>query len=229
MSTGWIKVHRSLVEHDLWLSEPFTRGQAWVDLLLLANHKSGSIRRRGIKVNVRRGEVGMSLRELAGRWKWSLGKVQRYFEELKADTQIHYRTDTEKVSVTNLISLTNYEKYQLGDTETDTETGIKKGTETDTETGTEQECKEGKEEKDSLLLEFFGKLWSAYPRRDGRKAALRHFMATVKTQEDMDQINLALGNYLGHVEGTALQFIKTGSTWFNNWRDWIPEEETDAA
>jgi hypothetical protein len=136
---GWIKLYRCLAGHDLWLSEPFTRGQAWVDLLLMANHKSGQIRRRGIRVNVQRGEVGISLRELAARWQWSVGKVQRFFAELKTDDQIYYRMDTENVSVTTLICLTNYEKYQLADTET--------GTQTDTETGTEQECKEGKEEK----------------------------------------------------------------------------------
>ena len=121
MQRGYIKLYRCIKENPLWHEEPFTRGQAWVDLLLIANHKEGVIRRRGIRVNVRRGEVGMSLRELSDRWKWSVGKIQRFFDELKLDTQINYRLDTENINVTSLICVTNYEIYQNFDTETGTE------------------------------------------------------------------------------------------------------------
>lgn len=131
---GWIKLYRCIQDNPFWRDEPFTRGQAWIDLLLIANHQDGIIRRRGIKVFVKRGEVAWSYRALADRWRWSIGKVQRFVNELKGDEQIHFRTDTEKVSVTTLIVITNFEKYQSCDTETDTETG------------TEQEVKEVKKE-----------------------------------------------------------------------------------
>ena len=39
MNQGWIKLHRTLQDNKLWYSEPLTKGQAWVDLILLANHK----------------------------------------------------------------------------------------------------------------------------------------------------------------------------------------------
>jgi hypothetical protein len=57
---GWIKLHRIIMDHPDWLSEPFTRAQAWVDLLLLANYKTGHIRKRGILIEVQRGQVGYS-------------------------------------------------------------------------------------------------------------------------------------------------------------------------
>src|SRR2546427_513725 len=38
MMTGWIRVHRALAEHQIWLREPFTMAQAWVDLLMRANY-----------------------------------------------------------------------------------------------------------------------------------------------------------------------------------------------
>ena len=41
--TGWISLYRSILNNDFWLSEKFTRGQAWVDLLLLAKYKEGFI------------------------------------------------------------------------------------------------------------------------------------------------------------------------------------------
>ncbi len=66
----------------------------------------------------------------------------------------------------------------------------------------------------------FESLWLSYPKRDGKKDALRHFNASVKTEEDFINIKKALGNYL--LSDTVKNgFIKNGSTWFNNWRDWI--------
>ena len=68
---GWVSIHRKLTNSDLWLSEKFTKGQAWIDLILLANHKKSVINIRGSQVVVERGEVGWSEEALASRWKWS--------------------------------------------------------------------------------------------------------------------------------------------------------------
>ena len=38
MAQGWISIHRQLQSHWLWEDKPFSRGQAWVDILMLANH-----------------------------------------------------------------------------------------------------------------------------------------------------------------------------------------------
>lgn len=76
-------------------------------------------------------------------------------------------------------------------------------------------------------LSFFEELWSAYP-KDGRvkkKEAMRHYLASVKTSEDMDNINNALGAYINHLEDNEWKKPQNGSTWFNNWQDW---EVTDA-
>ena len=35
---GWIRIYRELLDSAIWnTNEPFTKGQAWIDLLLLAN------------------------------------------------------------------------------------------------------------------------------------------------------------------------------------------------
>ena len=71
-----------------------------------------------------------------------------------------------------------------------------------------------------LKTNAFSELWEAYPNKDGRKAAEKAFRASVKTSDDLDDIKQALSNYLGS-EKVQRGFIKNGSTWFNNWRDWI--------
>lgn len=112
---GWISTHRSLSQHPIWLSEVFTRGQAWLDLLLLANHTNGYFRHtRGQRINVLRGQVGYSMKTLANRWKWSDGKVKRFLNELESDDMVTLH----KNNVTTIITITNYEHFQSSDVQT---------------------------------------------------------------------------------------------------------------
>lgn len=69
----------------------------------------------------------------------------------------------------------------------------------------------------------FDVIWSRYPRRLGRKEAERHFKASVKTTQDWLDIQKALENYITQIRHEKIQdeFIKHGSTWFNNWRDYV--------
>ena len=73
----------------------------------------------------------------------------------------------------------------------------------------------------------FDLLWSKYPNKDGKKEALKHFHSSVKTQQDVGDVQKALDNYLNHLElnGTSGKFVKNGSTFFNNWRDWVDWKE----
>ncbi len=38
MSQGYICLHRKIRDNWLWKKKPFSPGQAWVDMLLLADH-----------------------------------------------------------------------------------------------------------------------------------------------------------------------------------------------
>jgi hypothetical protein len=81
--SGWISLHRSIQDNDLWLAEPFTWAQAWIDLLLNANHKPGSFWVRRVEVKLERGQLGWSEITMSERWKWSRGKVRRYLGMLE--------------------------------------------------------------------------------------------------------------------------------------------------
>jgi hypothetical protein len=74
----------------------------------------------------------------------------------------------------------------------------------------------------------FEEIWAKYPNKDGKKSASGYFQASVKTEQDWQDINKALENYLKS-EKVLKGYIKNGSTWFNNWRDWIisPEPPVD--
>ena len=79
-------------------------------------------------------------------------------------------------------------------------------------------------QKEKVSVKEFEKLWTIYPKKDGKKAALRHFKSSVKNKEDIGKIKIALDNYLSCSQ-VKKGYIKNGSTWFNNWEDWIDYKE----
>jgi len=80
--------------------------------------------------------------------------------------------------------------------------------------------KNKKENKNKEVSFPFEDLWIKYPNAVGKKAAARHFQSSVKSQKDWDDINQALSNYL-ESDSVRKGFVQNGSTWFNNWQDWI--------
>ena len=105
---GFIKIYRSSSESVLYLSEPFTKWQAWCDLIMLAYFKDSVLYVRGIKVEAKRGCVYKSSEELAKRWQWSRGKVLRFLMYLETEQQIVQQ----KSNVITCISILHYDKYQ---------------------------------------------------------------------------------------------------------------------
>ena len=108
MSKGWISVHRKLWDSWLWNDKPFSKGQAWIDLLMLANHTDDKTLIDGNLVDVKRGERITSLRKLSERWGWSITKTKKFFDTLQKEQMIVYKSDTKKTTYT----IVNYSDYQ---------------------------------------------------------------------------------------------------------------------
>ena len=136
--SGWIKIHRKIIENPLYFSEPFNRSMAWIDMILLANHSDNFFFKRGIRIDVKIGQIGYDIDSLAKRWQWSRGKVERFLQMLENDKQIV----RQKTNVTTLISIVNYKEYQQ-DSKADSKPNSKPN---DKANGHKQELKELKEE-----------------------------------------------------------------------------------
>lgn len=106
--SGYFSINRDLINHELWLSESFSRGQAWVDLIGLAQWHESQIRIAGQKITIKRGQCGWSELKLSQRWKWSRDKTRRFLVELKRDNRILMEPNTR----TTIITICNYDKYQ---------------------------------------------------------------------------------------------------------------------
>lgn len=85
MRTTWFAVDRDIQNHWLWKDKPFARGQAWLDLLLMARYADGKDFYNGHVVQRKKGTVYTSISFLAKRWGWSPNKVRRFISELEAD------------------------------------------------------------------------------------------------------------------------------------------------
>ena len=106
---GYIKLYRQIFANEIWNDkEPFDRRSAWIDLLLLANHKDHTIIYKGKTIEVKRGQVNRSVYQLAERWNWSRGRVKRFLDLLK---KLKMCT-TDSTSDGTTITIINYTIYQ---------------------------------------------------------------------------------------------------------------------
>lgn len=119
---GYILLHRKLFDNKYYFAQSFTKSSAWIDLLLLANHKQSYFEIRGIGVPVNRGQLAYSQKTLAQRWRWSINRVKRYLHGLKMDAQIDYQN----TNVTTLITILNYDTYQNMNPQTNPQTQTKR-------------------------------------------------------------------------------------------------------
>lgn len=105
---GWISLHRSIQDNWIWKDEPFSRGQAWIDILLMANHQDNKFLLGNELVTVEAGSFITSEKKLMERWMWSNTKVRNFLKLLETDGMIIKKTDAKKSSIT----VVNYRAYQ---------------------------------------------------------------------------------------------------------------------
>ena len=108
---GWIKIHRDLLDSNFWKlskGEKLSKREAWLEILLLANHSTSKFMNNGIITIVERGQLVRSKGELSKRWNWNRKTTRNFLKKLESTQQI-----TQEISnSTTIITVVNYEKYQ---------------------------------------------------------------------------------------------------------------------
>lgn len=112
MAQGWIPVHRQLQDHWLWEDKPFSKGQAWIDLLLMANHDDNKFLLGNELVEVKAGSFITSELKLMDRWGWGKTKTRAFLDLLQNDGMITKISDRKKTT----IIVENYSTYALYET-----------------------------------------------------------------------------------------------------------------
>lgn len=108
MNYDYIKLNRSLYDHEIWTCEPFSKGQAWVDLLMRANWQRTEKIFRGKAYVIERGQLVTSVDALSKRWKWHRNKVSRYITLLCELGMVH----KVRILCGTLLTIENYDSFQ---------------------------------------------------------------------------------------------------------------------
>lgn len=108
LDKGYIKLYRSVRDNWIWDDKPFSRGQAWIDIIMSASHCDTKMMFNGSLITVKRGACITSIRKLAEKWGWSLEKTVKFLNELKKDGMITKDSNRSRT----LITVEKYSDYQ---------------------------------------------------------------------------------------------------------------------
>lgn len=213
--SNWIKLSRNIANNDIWHLEPFTKAQAWIDILMLTNYKDSHLKlKNGRLVKIQRGQCGWSKLKLAKRWQWSRNKVTRFFDYLFEQEMIQQTS----IENTTIITVLNYDRYQ---NDTTNETTNETTNDTTNETLIKKVKKE-KKDKENILSDFEN-FFSLYPRKESKQEATKCFEKALKDGVLLSNILDGVKRYKEFVEEKKIErrFIKLPSNWLNQgcWDD----------
>lgn len=144
--SGWIKMHRSILNHWLYTEKrKFSKFEAWQDMLLNVNYSDNKTIIKGNLYDVKRGQSILSLDSWAKRWNWDKSSVRRFFNLLEKDKMIIVNSD----NVTTHLTICKYEDYQQSENANETQKQRKRNA-NEIQTTPIEEGKESKEEKNTI-------------------------------------------------------------------------------
>lgn len=246
--SGWIKIHRSIVNHWLYTEKrTFSKFEAWHDILIMVNFVECKTMIKGKVYTIKRGESILSLESWSKRWNWDKSKVRRFMKALQDDSMVVLQSD----NITTRLSVCNYDTYQSERNADETQTKRKrnasetqttfKRTSNDIQTTPIEEGEEGKqfkelkkdEESKELqsqieppIEDIFQFFWNAYQKRGNRETSFTAFKRLTKTQ--MIEIREHIPKYLeNHHRNGKMQFLPHFSSYLNKkiWLDNLPYED----
>ena len=112
---NWIKISRCLVRMKGYNSEPFCKPMCFIDLTLMASFSVRQKRTKFGEITLQRGEIAISERDLASKWKITRRHCNTILTNLVKEGWITIRVE----KGTSIITINNYD--QLSDNEPNTE------------------------------------------------------------------------------------------------------------
>ncbi|HCW8065045.1 TPA: DnaD domain-containing protein [Staphylococcus aureus] len=107
--TGWISIDRSIQNHWLFKEKrTFSKFEAWIYLLMEANHSKAKVPIGNQIVTVERGQRLTSILTLSDLFNWSRFKVKTFLDLLESDGMLEVKT----TSKYTLITIVNYDFFQ---------------------------------------------------------------------------------------------------------------------
>ena len=231
---GWIKTYRQIQDCWIWkVDEPFDRRSAWLDLLLSANHKDVKLLFNGNLIDVKRGQLITSVRNLANKWQWSKDRVLKFLRVLENDTMIERDSDNHRT----LITIVNYGIYQDKQDTENTEESTQTSTQTSTQNGHTLATNKNDKNDKNIYMSDFKIIYDSYPKKVGKTKGYEYYKAWVTDGRVISgirhkltnkQIWSAIAKYKREMEEkeTELQYYKNFDTFMcKAILDYVEDEE----
>ena len=106
---GWISLHRKILENPILnRSRVYSNFEAWIWLLLKANHKDNKFMLGSELVKVKKGSMITSQKKLCKQFRWGNSKLRSFLKVLQKDKMLLLETNTQSTQIT----ICNYDTYQ---------------------------------------------------------------------------------------------------------------------
>jgi hypothetical protein len=216
MSTGWIKLHRQLLEWE-WYDDTNTKC-LFLHCLLRANHSDTEWRGHKIK----RGQFLTSVDTLTRETGLSVSQIRTSLKKLISTSEIASKSQARSTVITVL----EYDSHQGDDKPTDKLMTMKSQAD-DNEIATDKnviikECKNDKK----LVNDRFAEFWDLYGKKTDSSKCKTKFARLTKTE-----IELLFEKLPAYIKSTPdKQYRKNPITWLNGkcWNDEIMQTGSSA-
>ena len=106
---GWISLHRKILENPILnRSRVYSNFEAWIWLLLKANHQDNKFMLGSDLVKVEKGSMVTSQKKLCKQFRWGNSKLRNFLKVLQKDEMILLKSNTQATWIT----ICNYDTYQ---------------------------------------------------------------------------------------------------------------------
>ena len=175
---GWVAIYRQVQDHWLWKDKPFSKGQAWIDILLLANHDDNKFLLGNELVEVKCGSFITSEIKLTERWGWSKTKVRAFLSLLQNDKMIVKKSDSKKTTIT----IVNYSDYAVFETAEKPQKNYEKTAEKPQKNTNNNDNNDNNENNYKYIKDIYNEICVSFPRltvlSDRRKQAIKARLKT---------------------------------------------------
>jgi len=193
--SGWIKLYRKTLEKGYYRESHYVH--LWIHCLLKANHKEKEILVNGKSMTIKRGQFLTSRRKLSSETGIQESKIERILKFLKTEQQI----EQQGFSSCRLISITNYDKYQIREQQIEQQVNSKR-----TASEHKQEYKNDKNERNThghtKFIHDFEEFWKCYPKKKHKEKAYNAYLEAVKECNPQTLLK-ALAGYMNYKDDEA--------------------------
>ncbi len=200
MNSGYIKLHRKILENPVVMKTP-DHLAVWLYLLLNATHKGYDTMLEGQRITLKPGQLITGRKAISKALKINESKIQRLLKMFEIEQQIEQLTNPR----CRLISILNWNEYQYDEQQSKRQMNNKRTL-----------YKNVKNDKNTYS-DGFQEFWSLYPKKVSKKKSYSSYKTALKTVNH-EKIMGSLNDHLGVWEAKEVQFIPHASTWLNQER-----------